>query len=94
MIERFDFACDQARVAAMLFSQTLERFRPFVIKGRSKVLDALFDKILKACDRAIEQAQRVVSGDTDTLLYPAPILEKVSLGRDRGDIHLHQVTDA
>jgi GTP-binding protein EngB required for normal cell division len=26
-----------------------------------------------------EQAQRVVSGDTDTLMYPAPILEKVSL---------------
>lgn len=26
-----------------------------------------------------EQAQRVVSGDTDTLMYPAPILQKVSL---------------
>lgn len=29
--------------------------------------------------RYSEEAQRVVSGDTDTLMYPAPILKKVSL---------------
>ncbi|MBK8134578.1 MAG: dynamin family protein [Chloroflexi bacterium] len=29
--------------------------------------------------RYSEQAQRIVAGDTDTLMYPAPILQKVSL---------------